>query len=75
MVVVVAPKHLGSIEAIRKEFHVGRATVKKWIVEGAPIASEFSKPDKKGKTRLLQASAEYVTLQSWRVSQSRQNAA
>lgn len=75
MTVIVAPEHLGSMEAICKRFRVGRGAVKAWIAAGAPIACEWSKPDRSGTRRLLHASTEYNTLQNWRVSHSKLDAA
>lgn len=62
MVTPVAPLHLNSMSDICKAFKVGKNTVRKWVDKGAPIAIE-----KDEKSNKLRYSAEYNTLQSWRV--------
>lgn len=62
MVTPVAPLHLNSLRHICTAFKVGRNTVLRWVDEGAPIAIE-----KDEKSNKLRYSAEYNTLQSWRV--------
>lgn len=65
-VICVASLHLHSLKDICKIFKVGRNTVLKWIGQGAPIAVEADL-----ETGKFRYSAEYNTLQSWRVSKGK----
>lgn len=59
IVVAYQPKILRNMREICEEMGVCSRTVKKWVMQGAPIAKE-------GKGKNIRYSAESAKLQSWR---------
>lgn len=55
------PVILRSMREICERMGVGKAVVRRWVTEGAPIAVE-------GRGRRLRYSAELLMLQTWRIS-------